>query len=82
MVKLADFVIVEENPLANFKVLYGTGAINLTQDNEGLRVCVVKYTVKDGIIYEAKQLLQDVKEMVEKEKQKTGFELKQPGILD
>src|SRR5690606_10373950 len=32
--KLADFVIVEENPLANFKVLYGTGAIKLNDDNK------------------------------------------------
>ena len=29
--KLADFVIVEENPLKNLKVLYGTGAIKLTK---------------------------------------------------
>ena len=77
--KLADFVIVEENPLANLKVLYGTGAIKLTEDNEVVRVGGVKYTVKDGIIYDAKALLQDVKEMVDLEKKKTGFELKQPG---
>jgi hypothetical protein len=32
--KLADLVIVEENPLQNLKVLYGTGAIKLTEDNE------------------------------------------------
>ena len=36
--KLADFVIVEENPLQNLKVLYGTGAIKLTDDNEVVRV--------------------------------------------
>lgn len=78
--KLADFVIVEENPLANLKVLYGTGAIKLSADNEVTRVGGVKYTVKDGIIYDAKQLLEDVKKMVEEEKQKTGFELKQPGL--
>lgn len=78
--KLADFVIVEENPLANLKVLYGTGAIKLTEDNEVVRVGGVKYTVKDGIIYDAKELLEDVRKMVEKEKKKTNFELKQPGI--
>lgn len=78
--KLADFVIVEENPLANLKVLYGTGAIKLTEDNEVVRVGGVKYTIKDGIIYDAKALLQDVKEMVEKKKSETNFELKQPGI--
>ncbi len=80
--KLADFVIVEENPLANFKVLYGTGAIKLTEENEVVRVGGVKYTIKDGIIYDAKQLLQDVKEMVDKEKQKSGFKIKQPGVVD
>ena len=29
--KLADFVIIEENILANLKVLYGTGAVKLTK---------------------------------------------------
>jgi hypothetical protein len=40
----------------------------------------VKYTIKDGIIYDAKQLLQDVAQMVAAEKEKTGFEIKQPGM--
>ena len=78
--KLADFVIVEENPLANLKVLYGTGAIKLTEDNEVVRVGGVKYTVKDGIVYDAKALLADVEKMVSVEKAKTGFVIKQPGI--
>lgn len=78
--KLADFVIVEENPLQNLKVLYGTGAIKLTEDNKVVRVGGVKYTVKDGIIYNAKQLLADVKEMVKKEKEKADFKIKQPGM--
>lgn len=78
--KLADFVIVEENPLINLKALYGTGAIKLTEDNEVVRVGGVKYTIKDGIIYDAKKLLADVKAMVDEEKAKTGFELKQPGL--
>ena len=38
-----------------------------------------KYTVKDGIIYDAKKLLADVRKMVTDEKAKTGFVLKQPG---
>lgn len=78
--KWADFVIVEENPLQNLKVLYGTGAIKLTEDNEVVRVGGVKYTIKDGIIYDAKQLLKDVKIMVDTAKTAEGFELKQPGI--
>ncbi|MFT5216417.1 MAG: imidazolonepropionase-like amidohydrolase [Glaciecola sp.] len=78
--KLADFVIVEENPLMNLKVLYGTGAIKLTEDNEVVRVGGVKYTIKDGIIYDAKRLLAEVKAMVDAEKAKTNWKLKQPGI--
>lgn len=78
--KYADFVIVEENPLENLKVLYGTGAIKLTANNEVVRVGGVKYTIKDGIIYDAKQLLQDVKLMVDQAKQKENFKILQPGI--
>jgi hypothetical protein len=36
----------------------------------------VEYTIKDGIIYDAKELLKDVELMVEKQKQERG-ELKQ-----
>ncbi|MGY5850045.1 amidohydrolase family protein [Salegentibacter sp. F14] len=78
--KLADFILLEENPLANFKVLYGTGAIKLTEKNEVVRVGGVKYTIKDGIIYDAKELLRDVKKMVERKKEETGFEITQPGL--
>lgn len=80
--KLADFVVVEENPLKNLKVLYGTGTIKLTDDNEVVRVGGVKYTIKDGIIYDAKRLLQDVKTTVAKQKQKSGYKITQPGIKD
>jgi imidazolonepropionase-like amidohydrolase len=78
--KLADFVIVDANPLENFQVLYGTGAIALTGNNEVVRRGGVKYTVKDGIVYDAKQLLEDVKRMVAGEKARTGFRLTQPGM--
>lgn len=78
--KLADFVIVEENPLVNLKALYGTGAIQLQEDNTVKRVGGVKYTVKDGIIYDAKKLLEDVKKMVEKAKSESNYEIVQPGM--
>ena len=80
--KLADFVIVEENPLPNLKVLYGTGAIKLMDDNSVARVGGVKYTIKDGIVYDAKQLLADVREMVRKAKEDEGYEIRQPGVED
>ncbi|MEX0287845.1 MAG: amidohydrolase family protein [Flavobacteriaceae bacterium] len=78
--KLADFVVVPENPLENLKVLYGTGAIKLTKDNEVVRVGGVKYTIKDGIVYEAAELLKDVRSMVASEKKKLNYSIKQPGI--
>jgi imidazolonepropionase-like amidohydrolase len=63
---LADLVIVPENPIANLKVLYGTGAIRLNdQTNRPERVGGIKYTIKDGIIYDAKKLLSDVGRIVE-----------------
>jgi imidazolonepropionase-like amidohydrolase len=77
--KLADFAIVDQNPLENLQVLYGMGAIKLDDNNKAIRVGGVKYTIKDGIIYDAKKLLADVKRIVEEEKKKTGFVLKQPG---
>ena len=78
--KLADLVIIEENPLANLKVLYGTGAIRLDDDNVPRRVGGVRYTIKDGIVYDAKKLLADVREMVRAAKQESGREIIQPGM--
>jgi imidazolonepropionase-like amidohydrolase len=78
--KLADMVIIDANPLQNLQVLYGMGAITLTKENKVVRTGGVLYTIKDGIVYNAKQLLADVKAMVDAEKQKTGWQLKQPGM--
>ena len=66
--KLADFVVVDENPLMNLKVLYGTGALKLDENNRPGRVGGVKYTIKDGIVYDASELLDDVKAIVAKAK--------------
>lgn len=78
--KLADLVIVSENPLENLKVLYGTGAIKLTEDNQIIRAGGVRYTIKDGIVYDAKELLADVRKIVEEAKKDAGIEtLPNPG---
>jgi hypothetical protein len=71
--KLADLVIIDANPLENLQLLYGTGAIVLNEKNEVVRKGGVNYTIKDGIVYDAKQLLADVKKMIEAEKVKTNF---------
>jgi len=65
----ADLVVVDQNPLENLKVLYGTGAVKLNdQTGEVERVGGITYTIKDGIVYDAKKLLADVREMVRKAK--------------
>jgi cytosine/adenosine deaminase-related metal-dependent hydrolase len=61
----ADLVLIDENPLENLKVLYGTGTPRLNDDTgEVERVGGISYTVKDGIVYDARQLLEDVRRMV------------------
>lgn len=67
---LADLVVIDQNPLENLKVLYGTGAVKLNdKTGKAERVGGIKYTIKDGIVYDAKKLLADVAKMVEKQKQ-------------
>ena len=67
--KLADMVIVSENPLANLKVLYPTGWMKLNDaTGKAERVGGIKYTIKDGIVYDSKELLAQVAEMVAKQK--------------
>ena len=73
-------MVVEENPLQNLKVLYGTGAIRVTAENKVVRVGGVKYTIKDGIVYDAKKLLADVRQIVEEAKEKEGKGIVQPGM--
>ena len=70
---LADMLIVDENPIANLKVLYATGAVKLNDETgEVERIGGVKYTIKDGIVYDAQKLLEDVRAMVKKQKREQG----------
>ena len=66
---LADLIVVPENPLANFKVLYGTGWIRLNDQTQKVdKVGGIRWTIKDGIVYDARKLLDDVAKMVEAQK--------------
>lgn len=78
--KFADLVVLEENPLENFQVFYGTGAIKVNERNEPVRVGGVKFTIKDGVIYDARKLLADVRRIVAEAKAKENFTIKQPGV--
>ena len=65
----ADLVIVNGNPLENLKLLFGTGTLRLNDASGQVeRVGGVVYTVKDGIIYDARKLRAELREMVAKQK--------------
>ena len=77
---LADLVIVPEDPIANLKVLYGTGAVRLNEKTgKAERVGGIQYTIKDGIVYDARKLLADVAQMVAKQKAERGI-TRLPGV--
>ncbi len=66
---LADLILVDGNPLENMKFLYPTGVMDIVDDkivNKG----GVKWTIKDGYIYNAPAMLEDVKKMVDEAKRK------------
>jgi imidazolonepropionase-like amidohydrolase len=71
---LADMILVDEDPLENLKVLYGTGATKLMEDGSVQQVGGIKYTIKDGIVYDAEQLRADVRAMVAEQKRERGME--------
>lgn len=61
---LADLVIVDANPIQNLKVLFGTGWFRLNDATGKVDTYGgVKWTIKDGIVYDAKKLLADVEAM-------------------
>ncbi len=63
--KKADLVIVDENPLANFKILYGNGHSRLDNATGKMtRISAIRYTIKDGIVFDAQHLLDDVRQLV------------------
>lgn len=62
---LADLILIDENPLENFKFLYPTGVMDL-KDGKLIRRGGVKWVIKDGIVYHGPTLLKDVKKMVAK----------------
>jgi len=60
---VADLAIVDGNPLHNLKVFYGTG-VDVERNGKVEHRGGVRYTIKQGIVFDAQQLLADVREMV------------------
>ncbi len=78
--KRADLVVVAENPLANLKVLYATGALKLDAENRPVRVGGVRWTIKDGVLHDAPALLAEVRKTVAEAWAKAGRTPAQPGL--
>jgi imidazolonepropionase-like amidohydrolase len=62
---LADLILVDENPLANLKYLYPTGVLDI-KDGKPVVRGGIKWTIKDGIVYETPRLMREVREIVSK----------------
>jgi cytosine/adenosine deaminase-related metal-dependent hydrolase len=60
---LADLILVKGNPQENMKYLYPTGLMEM-KNGRLEKTGGVEWTIKDGIVYHAPSLLQEVKEMV------------------
>lgn len=72
--KLADMIIVPENPLENFKTLYGTGHPVLNRETgEVYRVGGVETVIKDGIVYDAVAMRESIKAQVAADKTTKGI---------
>ena len=69
---LADLVVLSENPLADVKVFYGIGVTRVGADRKEVHEQCVKYTIRDGVVFDSQELLNDVREMVTKAKQTTA----------
>jgi imidazolonepropionase-like amidohydrolase len=72
--KKADFVVVKENPLENLHVLFATGTLRLNDETRAVeRVGGIRYVIKDGIVYDNRELLRRIREIVQEEKRARGI---------
>ena len=63
--KKADLVIVDANPLENFKVLYATGHMQRNPETGQVeQLAGIRYTIKDGYVFNGEKLRVQIKAMV------------------
>lgn len=66
---LADLILVDENPLANFKYLLPTGFMG-RKEGQIVQRGGVKWTIKDGLVYDAQKFYKDVCQLVDEARKK------------
>lgn len=71
---IADLAVVNGNPIDNFKVLYGRGYgfYGIVPRAEQGRHGGVRWTIKDGVVFDAQALLREAEWYVAQEKQRLG----------
>lgn len=65
----ADLIVVNGNPLENFKVLYPTGT-DTVRDGKVVRGGGIEWTIKDGIPFHVPTLSAEIKDIVKKARTK------------
>jgi hypothetical protein len=64
----ADLLLVDGNPLENLRFLYAFGALDMTDDGEIVRRGGVRWTIKDGVVFDNDMLIDDVLAVVAESK--------------
>ncbi len=60
----ADLLVLSENPLEDFKALYGTGMERVSREGQVTRRYGLQYTITNGRVIDARAMLRDVAAMV------------------
>lgn len=68
--KRADILVHDQNPLSDFKMLYGTGAMRMNDSTGAVEwTHCLSTTIKEGMVFDTRQLLDDVEAMAAASKQ-------------
>jgi cytosine/adenosine deaminase-related metal-dependent hydrolase len=62
----ADLAIIDGNPIDNFKVMYGTGVTRYSDEGKTVTTAGgVRWAIKDGVVFDCKELLEDIEKYVQ-----------------
>lgn len=64
----ADLLVIDGNPLHNLRFLYAFGAMD-SEDGRIVRRGGIRWTIKDGVVFDNKRLIDEVMEMVRESKE-------------
>lgn len=65
----ADLIIIDGNPLENLRYLYTFGALDMDDEGRMMRRGGVRWTIKEGVVFDNAQLIDEVVRMVAESKE-------------